>query len=607
MFCLKCGKELENGAKFCQFCGAPTDSAAGSPAGGAAPNAPQEPVPGMGPFVPPERAGADRSGESWVSATGGGSAGQGAGQGLKFLDPVLERAKQAPPALLIGGAAAAVAVIALIVVLASGLFSSPKGQVEKALAKTAAAYAQAGSKAGLPTELPGMSGTMKDYSGSQRLSLELSDINRGLNSYVDLSGLTGLGVRINSDWDQKGRKMDCDMAVLLDGDDFASIQLLVNGSNIYVASPEFTRGSVYGLNTETLGEDLDRLGADGGEVNLKKISFNLFDLVEKLSPTQEQTKEMKAAVTEANKALLDAVTAEKGGKKSVQVNGKSVEATLYKVVIPEDAMKDYISAMEDAMSLMDTEDMMKEALLSMGLDKSMVNQLMSGMDTKDAYKEVTRSLKQLVKTIGDVELDVYVDGGCVAAVEYDQRIEGERVELGLYLGGGDNYVDNLSLEIAVDDNELLVESSGNHAGDKGVFTDETTIRLRSGRSDSGRITSELRYEPKARDGNFTWELDVDNSVGLEMSGQLATTKNSIDLRLDDVTISAMRMDLLTLEGNYYLGPCKGMQVSLSGGTMLADMDEDDLEDLYYDIQDNAQDWAYDLVDMIPEDLLWYLF
>ena len=203
--------------------------------------------------------------------------------------------------------------------------------------------------------------------------------------------------------------------------------------------------------------------------------------------------------------------------------------------------------------------------------------------------------------------DSYVDGGCVAAVEYDQRIEGERVELGLYLGGGDNYVDNLSLEIAVDDNELLVESSGNHAGDKGVFTDETTIRLRSGRSDSGRITSELRYEPKARDGNFTWELDVDNSVGLEMSGQLATTKNSIDLRLDDVTISAMRMDLLTLEGNYYLGPCKGMQVSLSGGTMLADMDEDDLEDLYYDIQDNAQDWAYDLVDMIPEDLLWYLF
>ena len=113
-FCLKCGKELENGAKFCQFCGAPTDSAAGSPAGGAAPNAPQEPVPGMGPFVPPERAGADRSGESWVSATGGGSAGQGAGQGLKFLDPVLERAKQAPPALLIGGAAAAVAVICLL-------------------------------------------------------------------------------------------------------------------------------------------------------------------------------------------------------------------------------------------------------------------------------------------------------------------------------------------------------------------------------------------------------------------------------------------------------------------------------------------------------------
>lgn len=32
MFCIKCGKEIEDGAKFCHFCGAPT--AGDSPAGG---------------------------------------------------------------------------------------------------------------------------------------------------------------------------------------------------------------------------------------------------------------------------------------------------------------------------------------------------------------------------------------------------------------------------------------------------------------------------------------------------------------------------------------------------------------------------------------------
>lgn len=609
MFCIKCGKEIEDGAKFCHFCGAPTagDSPAGGPEGGA----PSEPVPGMGPFAPPGPEPGTWSAVPPEPNPGGGNA---VPPGPKFnlwksitsRFPALEDGKKSLGVLAAAGVAA-VAVIALIVVLVSGVFGSPKGKVAKALAKTAAAYAEVGDKMGLPQELPDPSGLLRDRSSSQRLSVELTEVGRDLGGYVDLSVLEGLGLRVNTDWDQKGKKADLDAALLLDGDDIVSVQLLAKGGSISLASPELTRGNVYGVNTETLGADLDRLGVDGGEIDVEEISFNLFTLVEKLSPSREQSKEMEKAIADANKELFDAITAEKGGKKSVKVNGKSVEAALYKVVVPEDAMKDYIDAVADAMELMDTEDQMEEALLSMGLNKSAVKQFMSGMDTGDTYKELARNLKQLVKIIGDVELDVYVDGGYVAAVEYDQRIQGEKIEIGLYLGGGDHYVDNLSLEIAMDGDELLVESSGNHAGDKGVFTDETTIRLRSDRSDMGRVTSEFRYEPKAKDNNFAWEIDVANSAAVEMSGQLTTTRNSIDLRLDDITVSAMRMDMVSLKADYYLGPCKGMQVSLSGGTMLADMDEDDLEDLYYDIEENIEDVAYDLTDVIPSDVLWYLF
>ena len=108
MFCLKCGKEIPPSAGSCPHCGAAT--AAGAPAG--RPSAPTPPKPPV--YTMPEGAAA------W-SIPDGDAGGR----------------RRAP--LLFGGIAAAVLVVALIVWAVAGLFSSPKGQVEQAFAKTAAA------------------------------------------------------------------------------------------------------------------------------------------------------------------------------------------------------------------------------------------------------------------------------------------------------------------------------------------------------------------------------------------------------------------------------------------------------------------------------------
>ena len=92
MTCRYCGNELRDDAKFCPHCGAVS---------GTAPMAPVYDSP---------------------KAPSGGKGKKG---------------------LLIGGAVAAVAVIALLTVVVSGMLSNAKGQVEKALSKTAAAYAAA--------------------------------------------------------------------------------------------------------------------------------------------------------------------------------------------------------------------------------------------------------------------------------------------------------------------------------------------------------------------------------------------------------------------------------------------------------------------------------
>lgn len=567
VFCLKCGKEIENGAKFCPHCGAVTS--AGSAAQGGSSAAPESPV-----YTAPE-----------VQST------------PVWSDPAQGGKRRGTP-LLIGGIAAAVLVVVLVAAAIGGLFASPKGQVAKALSKTAAAYADAGNKLGAPE----LSKLLQGRSYSQRVSFALNSISPELTGRYSLSSLKGLGVRVESDWDQKGRKMDAEMAALLDGEDLAAVQMLVDGSSMMFASPQFTKGQAYGVNTETLGKDLVRLGAWSKEVDIEKISFNLFDLMDKAVPSEEQTKEVQAAMADAYKQLLDAIEAEKGGKQKVDVNGKSVDAVLYHVVVPKDAMKDFINAWEDAMKLADPQDMTREFFLAMGFDKGTVDEMMSDMNTADIYGQMADGLKQAVKTLGDLELDVYVSDGCVSAVEYSDRLDGSKVELGLYLGGGENYVDDLSLEISVDGQKLTLESTGDHAARKGVFTDETTLRV-----DSSRVTSELRYEPKAGKNNFEWELKVDNTASVSMEGQLTTTKNSLDLQLEDLSVKAAGSRLLSLEASYYLGPCSGMKVSLSSPKMLSDMDEDDLEDLYYDLQDNAQDWAYDVMDKLPADLLSALY
>lgn len=557
MFCLKCGKEIENGAKFCPHCG--TVTAAGS-------TPPEPPA-----YTLPEM----KSAPVWS-------------------DPGQDGKKRRGGPLVIGGIAAAVLVVVLIVSAIGGLFSSPKGQVEKAIAKTTVAYADAGKTLGVPE----LGELIQGRSYTQRMSFALNSVSPELTGWYELYSLKGLGLRINTNYDQKGRKMDAEMAAFWDDEDLASIQILVDGGRVLMASPEFTKGEAYGLNTETLGKDLARLGVEDDEIDVEKIGFNLFDLMDKAMPSEAQTKEVKAAMADACKQLFDAVEVKKGGKQGVEVNGKNMDATLYQVVVPKGAMKDYIDAWEDAMKLADAQDTAREVLLAMGFDKSTVSEMLADVNTADLYGEMADTLKQAVKTLGDLELDVYVSGGYVCAVEYSQRINGSKVEAGLYLGGGDNYVDDLSLEVSVNGQKVTLESTGDHAAKKGVFTDETTLRM-----GSSRVTSELRYEPKASKNNFEWEVKVDSTASISMEGQLATTKNSVDLKLDDLSVKAAGAKLVSLEAAYYLGPCQGVKLSFPDPKLLSDMDEDDLEDLAYDIADNAEDWSYDITDKLPSGLL----
>ena len=65
---------------------------------------------------------------------------------------------------------------------------------------------------------------------------------------------------------------------------------------LYFASPQFTGGRFYGVNTETLGADLKAMGEEDSE----DLSFNLFDIMEPLFPDSGAEQELEKAAKEAN-------------------------------------------------------------------------------------------------------------------------------------------------------------------------------------------------------------------------------------------------------------------------------------------------------------------
>lgn len=570
MFCLQCGKELDNNAKFCPYCGAVV-----------AANTPQ-----FAPAADP------------ASALSGNP-----GTGRPGFDQDPRRAKiRGRSMVLIGAVAAVVAVVVLAVALiAGGLFSGDKGTVERALVKSVSAYADAAKDVGLPD----LTGLVNSQKFSQSVEIALEDVN--LNYYYfDASVLEGIGIRYSANYDLPGEKLSVLATPFYGSADLLTAELVMDGSRIYINSPELTGATYYGLDTMTLGKDLQKMGADKDEVG--DLSFNIFQLVKKIQEITEMDSGSRKAIEEAGKELFKAIEVTKGGKETVRVNGSSVDCTSYTVLIPKSAMKDCLKAVKSAVS--DSVDYRKDLIglfSSLGLpDEAMdeIKDALSDADLKQSVRTVFSSLEDMVNKLGDVELQMYISGGYVMGVTYSHRIEGTRVKLALYLGGGKNYADDLSLTLRADDyadTEITLTSHGDHGAKSGTFTDETVLEI-SEYGYTTEISSEISYAPKKNQNNFSWRIDFDGGR-IEMEGQLATGKNSMELHLNELELRSGNMSV-ALRMDYSIGSYQSIP-SVKSPVMLSSLNEDKLLDIVDDIRDNAEDWAYDLLDEIPE--LRYIF
>lgn len=566
MFCKNCGKELNDNAKFCPHCGVKVTGEDQTPVNET--QTVQAPV-----YETVETGSAQTAYQEPIL----GGSGARRGKGLVF--GVI--------------AAALVVCVGAGVALAGMLGGSPQAEVEKAMKKSVSAYSQMVEDMGLTT----LSKLQEKQAYSTDFSVTLKELPTELYYYFDASVLEGLGVRVGADYSLEKRAMSMSAAAYYGSADLVQAAVSLDDTVLSVYAPEFLGDSALGMDTMTLGADLSNLDP-GNQDMYKDISFNLYDFLDKYTQTPEVD-------PGAVKALRKAIQVEKTGKESVEVNGTDMDCTGYRVLIPEDALRDYLDATEDAVSALELEDAMMELMESMGVPQSELAYMEQELENAMSGKEIFDGLKQAVKTVGDIELQVYLNGGYVSAVEWEPVIDGERLEMGLYLGGGKTYEDQWSFVISGGGDELRVESEGDHTASSGRYTDLTTISYTDSYGSAFTMESELEYDPKAHD--FMWSIQGDG-FAMEAEGQLTSSKDAVSLALDNLEFQAYGETMLALEMEYSIRPYEKRETGAAEVTMIGEMSASDLEDLGWEIQDNAQNWVYSLMDKIPalQELMWYL-
>ena len=540
MFCKKCGRSLTDSDKFCLDCGTPVDQME------------EEIV-----FAQAEAPASVKKSKA------------------KLLIPVV----------------ALVAVVGIVAaLLLSGVFASDSAKLLEAIANSVAAWNEASVLD--EEDLTWLAETREEYSGEMSLWLE---------DFPEEVLLEGFGIRADFNYSQPKRCFDMTMAPTFGYADIIHAQLVLKDNELYIGSRELTKDTYYMIHTDLLGQEMNALGA--GVPELDSMGFNVFDMAETMQESYLDTQESAKNLMEVVKSVQEDVQVEKTGSVEIDVNGVSKKADAYHVLIPQSTVSAILDAAEPIYLAQNGTDGILEMYRSMGMDEETL--LMMEEELKEAaamQKESFDEVRKAIEAMGDLELDMYVSDKLVVAVEFAVTHEDVTVDFRIALGGGENYVDNLSISAEDQDGEgFLIISEGDHGAKNGTFTDKTTMTI--GGDTNAVLTSELRYAPEAQSDNLSWTIsaredDVD-VMGIEMNGQLTLNDKEFFLRMDELKLDD-GYSAFTFGIEYRFGPYAPDEVDTSNSLVLAEMTDADMAAASTNLMTNAMEWLSWLQENFPE-------
>lgn len=569
MLCNNCGKELSENAKFCWSCGASIAPAAETVA---EPQAPVEEIP-LIQEAPAEAVNETPVYEAPVYEEPAWSAPAEPAQPKK-------KRKMWIPFAILGVAIAATAAI-LLTLFFTGFFDSDNSKLTKAIEKSFDAFAEAGEGLNMP-----------QFQYIQEDSAYSAEFGFVLNNIQGYEELRGLGLSAAMDWNLPAKKLDLTLSPSYGSVDLLDVEMKIDNNMAYLGSPQITGDCFYSFNTETLFSDLSRLGAD--VEGMEDVRINLFELLQILGENMMFSEDNQNKLTKAADKLYDSIEAKKTGSSEITVNGHELNCDEYQAVVKKEAVLEYCKAVLEMMTTTDMTGMVTKLCESLNVPAEMMNFNASEVDTD----EILENLEEALDEYGDIELTFYLKDGYVMSVVFDINFEDTVLECVLNIGGSDNYVDDLSLSLTADGQTILLESTGNHTGKNGKFTDETKLYVK-GQGFSMRImNSSLSFDSKQSGDNIQWTIGVP-TVTINVSGNLTYDTKSMSLDLNDISITQSGEELLAFSLFYQLGEYEE-SIQVTDSLELLKLSEDELKAELTAFTESAEQWAMGMADRIPE-------
>jgi len=579
MVCKTCGSTLTPNDQFCRYCGTTV------------PAAPQEPPVQQAPIFTPTYTPVNQSAPNPLNNTQNTPPVQNAyvpeqrsavpqqPMGAKrHLKPSAPR--KPGKGLIIGGAiAAAVLVIALVVVLI--ISGNPTVKVATAFKNTADSF----TKMADVWHAEDASAFSKKEALSYSMEAEVDHISDDLIYYYS-DAFSGLGVSLDMDVDVENREMGMMATASMGSTDLVTGMISVEDDMVYLGLPDFL-DDFYGFSTETIMADLDDMGAGLGEA--AQISFNIFDMIQIVRDYSGDTEEAQAEITEAATKLAGELVIEKAGKSNVKVGGESISCAAYTVTIPQDALEEFFETVEDVSTSSDPLEMIEELFKAMSLPDDIIEELM--YEVSYNYTEPDFSdMYEVLDILGDIELQVYVKGNKVAGVCYEEKIEGSKLEIGMYIGG-DRYGDCIDMEIKIDGEKMTIQFEGDHFAKDGAFTDKMTVKV-----DGEKVTMNTEYDPKS--GELSVRLG-DSDVYFQLEGTYNVTDTSWVLDLNELSMVEYDEEMFSIALRMEMSDYE-KRVRVSDARLIGKMTEDDIMTLMDEVEGNAMEWATELMAKCPE-------
>lgn len=363
---------------------------------------------------------------------------------------------------------AIVAIIALLAIIVfSGLFSTNKQKVERAIIKTAKVESK------LLQDLNDVASILNSDNFTTSYSVDAGKLG-------DVEGFVAISDKAKQVYVDSDIEGVVPFSVLAEIDN-TSIKAEIPKISDYVF--------VYNYKDEKNGYLVDELGEETIDQLDKIISF--------IAENKKSNNEFVQKIVKLNKEYSKQLKFEKAESKSLKVDGKKVDCKGYSVEIENDLMVDYFSDFLD-IYIEEVENSMDELAEIADID-SLTD------DLKDAKKQL--------KDIPDIEITFYIYKKALAGIHFDAGKRNN--DLDIYFRGGDFRAQNIVIE---SDGEEVLSIKCSKKNDKETYkikaednSFEITYNTKKGdivvTVDDGRREEEYELNLSTKDGITTITFD----------------------------------------------------------------------------------------------------